>query len=413
MFEIEPQYFTLSNGIRVVFEKKDAFVAHMGVMFLAGSRFERIHEIGLAHYVEHCIFKGTTKRQAFDILTDLDSVGGELNAYTNKEELCVHASFRRIHFEIASELLGDIIKNANFPSGEIEKEKAVILDEIISYLDTPQERIFDEFEDHLFHGHSLGNNILGTSESLESFNAHHLREFVANHFFAENMVISIVGDIDITKMIETLEKDFGTVKRTGTKLVVVKPDEKMRFKVVSRSAVHQNHILIGGYAPSYNEDDRRLMTLLTNYLGGPALNARLALSVREKYGYAYNIEASYSPFSDSGYWSVYAGTDTKYLKKTIALIYKELLDVAKNGITATELDQAKEQLKGHLALSLDSNLELMFSLAKSVLIFNKVDSIKEIYQQIDAITREEVKAMAQKVFSEEKISELVFEISGK
>lgn len=410
MFEIEPKYFQLSNGIRVVFERKDAFVAHLGVMLLAGSRFEGPHEIGLAHFVEHCIFKGTEKRKAFAILTDLDSVGGELNAYTNKEELCVHASFRKIHFEIASELLGDIIRNANFPADEIEKEKDVILDELSSYLDSPQERIYDEFEDHLFHGHPLGNNILGTRESVMSFTAEDLKSFVQRHFFAENMVISVVGDIDENRLLQTLENDFGSVQKSGKALQVSHPIEKMRFQVTDKSAQHQNHIMIGGYAPSYFQDERRSMTLLTNYLGGPALNARLAMVVREQYAYAYHIEANYTPYSDSGYWSVYAGTDKKFLKKTVDVIHRELADVAKKGLTTKELEQAKEQLKGHIALSLDSNLELMFSLAKSVLVFGKVDSVKEMYKQIEQIKVAEMKTLAAKLFQVDLISSLVFEI---
>lgn len=410
MFELNPQFFTLSNGIRVVFEKKDAFVAHMGVMILAGSRFEKWNEIGLAHFVEHCVFKGTKKRKALDIFTDLDSVGGELNAYTNKEELCLHASFRKIHLDIASELLGDIVQNATFPKTELKKEKEVVYDEINSYLDNPPERINDEFEAHLFPDHPLGNNILGTKESLASFDQQILRDYVARLFFAENMVISVVGNFNIDELRDTLEMNFASVPSSTEKMSLTKPSSDIRFSITEKKGIYQSHVIVGGFAPSYNDEQRRLMTLIANYLGGPALNARLVLSIREQYGYAYNVEANYNAYSDSGYWSIYAGTDNKYLSQTIDLIYKELDDVRTNGLKKEEVEQAKEQLKGHLALSLDSNLELMFNMAKSVLIYNKVDSIKYIYDQIDSITVEEINALSKEIFNKDSISQLVYEV---
>lgn len=409
MFELEPHYFTLSNGIRVVFERKEAFVAHMGVMILAGSRFERWNEIGLAHFVEHSVFKGTKKRKALDIFSDLDSVGGELNAYTNKEELCLHTSFRKIHLEIASELLADIVQNATFPEKELQKEKAVVQDEIMSYLDNPSERINDEFEAHLFPDHPLGYNILGTNESVDTFTQRMLQDYIKRLFVAQNMVISVVGNFEIAELTEVLERDFSGVKASKELMRIQKPSNLIRFDILEKKGVYQSHIMIGGFAPSYNDEKRRLMTLVTNYLGGPALNARLVLSIREKYGYSYNVEANYTAYSDSGYWSIYAGTDTRFLTQTIDLIYTELEDVRKNGLSVKEVKEAKEQLKGHLALSLDSNLELMFSLAKSLLIFGKVDSVKEIYEQIDGITTKDVAEFCSDLFRKEIISQLVYD----
>lgn len=409
MFEINPVIFSLSNGMRVVYLQRDAFVAHFGVMIQAGSRYENPDEEGLAHFIEHCIFKGTQKRKALDIFTDLDSVGGELNAYTNKEEMCVHASFRKIHFSIASELLSDIVWNASFPEDEIEKEKEVVLDELISYLDSPAERIFDDFESYLFKGNSLGYNILGTRKSVSGFTTVDLRRYMERYFSPENMVLSFVGDIPLDEVREILEKDFGKIKRSGKvpEAGVLKPIEA--FHITEKKSNFQTHTLLGGRAPSYHDTDRRGMTLLINVLGGPALNSRLTLSIREKYGYAYNVEANYSSYSDVGFWTVYMGTDKKYLKKAIDLIYKELELIRKQNLSAEELAHAKEQLKGHIALSLDSNLELMFNLGKSILIHDRVDSIQEIYEQIDEIGHDELQQILDVTFVPDQISELIYE----
>jgi predicted Zn-dependent peptidase len=410
MFDLEPYIFTLSNGIRVVYVHAPAQVAHLGVTILAGSRYENKGEEGLAHFLEHCIFKGTKKRRSLHILSRLDSVGGELNAYTTKEEICVYASFTKEYIRRSSELISDIILNSTFPPKEIEKEKEIILDEINSYLDAPSDKIFDDFEEHLFKNHELGNNILGTRESVSSFTQQDLLNYVHRFFFPENMVISFVGDISTTKLKAILEKDFGSLKHQAP---MVKPrdfNSYQAFKIRSKEANIQAHGIIGGLAPSYNDEHRRAMTLLINVLGGPALNSRLILSIREKYGYSYNIEANYSPFAETGYWSIYFGTDQKYLNKTIKLIYKELKLIREKSFTESQLKGAKEQLKGHLALSLDSNSGIMLGLGKSLLLFNQIDSIQEIYAGIDKVTVQDLQEVAAKYFDELNISELIFEL---
>lgn len=408
MIEIFPSVFTLSNGIKVVSLKKDAFVGHLGVMIHAGSRFEKENEQGLAHFIEHCIFKGTKNRKSIDILTDLDSVGGELNAYTNKEEICVHASFRREHFSIAAELLGDIVQHPTFETKEVEKEKEVVLDEIISYLDAPSERVFDEFEEHLFSGNSLGYNILGTKESVKSFDSKMLHSYVEKHFVREKMIISFVGNIPESELKSMLEVHFSGVK-SGEKVGEFLPQFNPPFQISERKSNFQSHIMLGGYAPSYLSNNRRATTLLINLLGGPALNSRLNLSIREKYGYAYNIEAGYTSFDSLGFWTIYVGTDKKYIQKSIDLIHSELQNFREVELSPKELNQAKEQLKGHIALSMDSNIELMFNLGKSLLIFGKIDSMKKIYAQIDMISSEEVREVAQEIFAPSKISQLIFD----
>lgn len=412
MFEFEPSIYTLGNGIRLVYMHVPAQVAHMGVTILAGSRYESEKEKGLAHFLEHCIFKGTKKRKSLHILSRLDSVGGELNAYTTKEEICVYASFKKEYTKRSSELLADIVINSNFPPKEIEKEKEVILDEINSYLDSPSDKIFDDFEELLFKNHPLGANILGTRESVNSFSQKELISYTNRFFFVENIVISFVGDFPLKKLIHFLEKNFGQLKHSSKIKDPIFFNNYQRFKIRSKEANVQAHGIIGGIAPSYKDETRRGMTLLINILGGPALNSRLILSVREKYGYAYNIEASYSPFADTGYWSIYFATDQKYIEKTLKLIYKELRLMREKTLSLNQLKKAKEQLKGHLALSLDSNSGIMLGLGKSLLLFNQIDSIQDVYKEIDELSTKELQEIASTYFDEQKVSELIFELKN-
>ena len=410
MYYIKPEVFTLSNGIRVVYLHAAAQVAHMGVTILAGSRFEKENEVGLAHFLEHCVFKGTKNRKAFHVLSRLDSVGGEINAYTTKEEICIYASFTKNHFRRASELLADITLNSSFPEKEIQKEKEIIIDEINSYLDSPSDKIFDDFESYLFKNHALGNNILGTKESVLSFTREDLLSFVDRFFTSGNMVISFVGDISRKQLEKNLENDFKACKTIDVQPVKNDFSDSTPFKIWTKESNYQVHSVIGGIAPNYLDEKRRTTNLLTNILGGPALNSRLNLSIREKYGYSYTVEAVYSPFVDTGYWAVYFGTDPKYIKKSIDLVYKELKKLRDQKMGVLQLNSAKEQLKGHLALGLDSNSGLMLGLGKSLLLFNQIDTIPEIYKSIDKLTAENLLETANIYYDESNISELVFYI---
>lgn len=405
----EPDIFELSNGMRVAYLFDDALVAHLGVTIRAGSRFEQEGEEGLAHFLEHCIFKGTEKRRAYHVLSRLDSVGGELNAYTTKEEICVYGSFTTDHLKRTAELLSDIVFNSTFPEKEIEREKEVVLDEINSYLDAPSERIFDDFDAFLFANNSLGNNILGTTESVRSFKRTDLLSYVERYFHPKNMVISFVGGINKHQVLKVLEKYFGEVRKTGTAPLTTPMNFPQQFSHFLPESNYQAHLVMGGPAPEIDDNHRRTMTLLINLLGGPALNSRLTLSIREKYGYAYNIEANYTPFEGTGYWSIYAGTDTKHLKKTIKLIHKELDLFIEKTLTENQLNKAKAQLKGHIALGMDSNSGLMLNFAKSLLFFNQIDTLVEIHRIIDQITAEEIQQIARKYLAPAKRSLLVFE----
>lgn len=408
---IEPTIYRLDNGIRVVYLHDSSIVAHLGIIVRAGSRFEEKNEEGLAHFLEHCIFKGTKKRRAFHILSRLDSVGGELNAYTTKEEICVYSSFTVEHLKRATELISDIIFNSTFPEKEIEREKEVVLDEINSYLDSPSDKIFDDFEYCMFPNSSLGNNILGTIESVQSFQKEDLERYMKKFFYPENMVISFVGNLKPEKVLKKLNEDFGHFSRKGKLIHPVEPPQLLQpFQVVKEEANYQSHIMIGGRAPGYNHPHRRIFNLLINILGGPALNSRLGLSIREKYGYTYSVEAGYTPFEEVGYWNVYAGTDPKYQKKTVQLIKKEIQKFIDVPLTAYQLKQAKQQMKGHLALGMDSNAGVMLNFGKSLLVFNEIDTLEEIYDAIESIKTIEIQEVASEFMQDQKLSSLILSV---
>lgn len=410
MFDLKPEIITLSNGLRLVYLHVPNQVAHLGVNVLGGSRYERPNEEGLAHFLEHCIFKGTKNRKTFHILSRLDSVGGELNAYTAKEEICVYASFTKEHLMRAADLLADIVVHSNFPIKEIEKEKEIILDEINSYLDSPGDKIFDDFEAHLFKGNSLGNNILGTPERVRSFTQNDLRSYLERYFTIDKMVLSFVGDCSKVKVLDIMEKCFAACNEKGVPAELNVFQSNQPFSIRSKEANYQCHAVVGGLAPGYKEDSRKVMTLVTNMLGGPALNSRLNLSIREKYGYAYNVESNYTPYVDTGFWTIYLGTDQKYIDKSLSLIEKELDLFRSKKLGVLQLQRAKVQLKGHLALGMDSNSGLMLGLGKSVLLFDQIDTIQEIYDGIDRISAEDILEVSNRYFSKESCSSLVFDL---
>lgn len=410
MFDIHPQIIEFPNGLRLVYLQKPAAVSHFGVTILAGSRYETSEEEGLAHFLEHSIFKGTKKRRAFHVLSRLDSVGGELNAYTTKEEICFYASFTNQHTTRAIELLADITLNSVFPEKEIEKEKEVVLDELNSYLDAPSDRIFDDFEAKLFKGHSLGGNILGNEKTIRSFSRESLQAYVARFFTSKNMVLSYVGDLSVWKIKKMVEHFFGETPETTSPNSLIAFTGENSFKEKVQLANYQVHALVGGVAPGYNKESRRGMTLLTNILGGPALNSRLTLSIREKYGYSYSVEANYTPYMDVGFWTIYLGTDQKYLDKSLNLVRKELKILREKKMGVLQLNRSKEQLKGHIALSLDGNSGLMLGLGKSLLMFNQIDTISDIYSEIDKLTANELLEIANEYFSEQNFNELIFDL---
>ena len=399
----------LKNGIRTIYLPTDrSQIVHLGLTIPTGSRDESESEQGMAHFIEHLLFKGTKKRRAYHILNRLDSVGGELNAYTTKEETVIYASFLKEHFNRAAEIISDIVFNSTFPEKEIQKEKEVVLDEILSYRDSPSEMIFDEFEEILFPEHPIGRNILGTEQTVSRFHREDLKKFVDYHYATNSMVISVVGAVEPEKANKTLEKYFGEIEprlpRNGQRLA---PTGAVREHEVELET-HQAHIIIGGTSFEATHPLRIPMVLLNNILGGPAMNSKLNLNIREKYGIAYNIESVYHPYSDTGVFSIYLGTDKKWLERSKRLIQKELKTLRENRLTSTALHRAKQQLKGHYALSRESGAGMMQAMGKSLIVLGKVESSKEILRRIDAITADEILEAANFSFATERLTSLIY-----
>ncbi len=402
------EIYTLKNGIRLVHSHNSREVAHCGIIINTGSRDETEDENGMAHFIEHLIFKGTKKRKAYHVLSRLENVGADLNAYTTKEETVIYASFLNPYYDRSMELIADITFNSIFPEKEIKKEKDVVLDEINSYKDSPSEEIFDEFESLLFDGHPIARNILGTPESVKKIKREDILNFIKNNYHTDQMVISSVGNIDFKKLIKIVEKYFGDIPanlRTKKREKVIRYEPEI--KTIHRNT-YLSHCIIGGVAYHIEHDKRPGLVLLNNLLGGPGLNSRLSLAVREKHGYTYDIESNYQPYSDTGVFSVYLGTDKGYLKKSISLVKKELTQLRKKKLGSLQLQRAKQQIIGQLAISLETNLSEMLSIGKSLLQMNKINTIKEIHDDIDAITASELLEIANDTFDPKQLSTLIY-----
>tara|TARA_Y100000782_G_C10185376_1_gene266191 strand:+ start:1751 stop:2977 length:1227 start_codon:yes stop_codon:yes gene_type:complete len=405
---MEFEIFTLSNGIRVIHQEVDSPASHCGFTINAGSRDEAENEHGLAHFLEHSIFKGTQKRKAFHILNRIDAVGGELNAFTSKEDTVIHASFLPHHYERAIELLADITFHSVFPPKEIKKEKDIIIDEISSYNDSPGEQIFDDFEDQIYKGHPLGRSILGTRANLQQLGQPDLIHFMQKHYVTENVVFSSVGKIKTSQLKRLLEKHLAPIpSRSHNEQREVFSGYKPENVIIEKD-VYQAHLMLGNVAYSYPDERRRAMILLNNILGGPAMNSRLNLNISEKYGFAYNLESNYASYSDTGVFNIYLGTEKNALPKATELIHKELKKLRDTKLGTRQLASAKEQFKGQLALSQESGASLMIALGKSLLAFDKVDTLEEIYTFIDNITAEEILEIANEVFDPHQLSSLTF-----
>jgi predicted Zn-dependent peptidase len=383
-------------------------VAHCGIVINAGTRNEPEAMNGIAHFIEHIIFKGTGKRKAFHILSRLENVGGDLNAYTAKEETFLYASFLSEYYDRTLELFTDIIFNSTFPEKEIAKEKEVVLDEINSYKDAPAELIFDDFEELLYHGQPIGRQILGTPETVRKINRNDVISFVENNYTPENMVIASVGNISITKLIKLFEKHFNDTKPSLKKHPVSKTTGYTpRTESVEKSN-YQTHCITGVPAYGMMSDKRNALALVNNMLGGPGMNSRLNLNIREKYGYCYSIESHYIPYSDTGNFHIYLGTDNGYLEKSLKLIQKEMKIFTDTKVGTLQLHRAKQQIKGQLAISLESNLNEMISIGKSHLFYDEVDTFDQIAEKIEQITAEQLLEVANEIFVPENFSQLTY-----
>lgn len=400
--------FTLPNGIRCIHTQTDRPVGHCGLVIDAGSRDELESEAGLAHFIEHTLFKGTRKRKTFHILSRLDSVGGEINAFTSKEETWIYGSFMTQHYERAIELIADISFNSVFPEKELIKEKEVILDEIASYQDSPGEMIFDEFEEMLFHGHPLGRNILGTEDSVRSFTREDVFRFLKRQYTAERMVFSSVSNHTPVQIHRLAEKHLCQHQvSTGTAPRQPFQPNGQQHRSAPKSQYQCHHVMGSlGYA---NDDPRKTgLILLNNYLGGPGMNSRLNLEVREKHGYTYNIESHYTAFSDTGLIEIYLGTDKRHFEKSRKLVLKELKALRTKKLGPTQLHNAKQQLIGQIALAQESGSGIMMALGKSLLMYDCVDGLEEVFRKIQGVTAAELQDIANEVFDETCLSSLTY-----
>ena len=399
---------TLDNGIRLVHYRIPGLVAHCGLIINSGSRDETDPEHGIAHFIEHMLFKGTKKRKAYHILSRLEDVGGELNAYTTKEETAIHASFLKEDYETAIELISDITFNSVFPEKEIEKEKDVVIEEINSYLDNPSELIFDDFEELIFSNQPIGRNILGTPESVKSFSQKMIYDFISNNYDTSQMVFCSVGNISDEKILKLFKTNFEDIVTEKQATRVNKPWLYKPATVTKKMDTYQNHCIMGNLAYDLKDKRRMGMFLLNNILGGQGLNSRLNLSLREKNGLAYNVESSYNPYYDIGIFSIYFGTDSQFLNKSISIAMAELRKLRTSKLGTIQLSKAKSQIKGYLVRGYENHESLMLSLGKSLLIFNKIDSIEELCKKIDAVTASELLETANDIFEPSKISTLIY-----
>lgn len=402
------QYHEFKNGLRLVHRQQRGGVSHLGVVVNAGSRDELPEQQGLAHFIEHLIFKGTQKRSNFQVLGRLENVGADLNAFTTKEDTSVYVSLQGKYYRRAAELLSDIVFHSVFPEKEIEKEKAVIIDEINSYKDNPADWIHDEFEEQVFKNHPLGRNILGTQAKLRKYTRTDILKFRDENYAPDRIVICSVANITMNKAVDVTEKHFSPVgyKQPSNNRI---PFETYAPTTVSRKfSRHQAHAVIGNIAYGSHDERRFAMALLNNILGGPAMNSRLNITLRERNGIAYNLESNYQPYSDTGLFSMYCGTDDTLMPKAIDLIHNELRKLREVKLSSAQLHTAQKQLKGQLVISLESHQNEMLTMGKNMLVYGKVDPVEEVCRRIDKISSESLAEIANEIFKPSELSTLIF-----
>lgn len=402
------QYHQLKNGIKIIHKSVEGNVAHCGLMVNTGSRDENTHEHGMAHFIEHLIFKGTKKRKAYHVLSRIENVGGDLNAYTTKEETCIYASFLKPYYDVCLELFADVAFNSVFPLKEIKKEKDIVIDEINSYNDSPSELIFDDFETLIFNEHPLAGNILGNIESVKTFKKQDVFRFIKSNYSTHQMVISSVGQIKFEKLVKLVEQYFGHIRSSSRK------NNRLPFNTYEASTLrvdkdsYLSHCMIGNIAYPSSHPKKNTLLLLNNLLGGPALNSRLSLGIREKYGFAYGIESLYQPYSDTGLFAIYLGTDPSHVDRGIRLVIKEMKKLTDNKLGSIQLQRAKRQLVGQLAISNEAKLNEMLGIAKSHLNKRRVKSYDEVLTEIDLISADDILDVANEVFDINNLSTLIY-----
>ena len=435
--------YTLDNGLRIIHLPSDSQVVYCGYQINAGTRNEEPGEEGLAHFCEHVTFKGTERRKAWHILNCLESVGGDLNAYTNKEGTVYYSAILKEHIARAVDLLSDIVFHSVYPQAEIDKEVEVICDEIESYNDSPAELIYDEFENILFKGSPLGHNILGTAEQVRAFKTEDAMRFTQKLYRPDNAIFFAYGDIDfkkLVKLLKTLNFEHGTLNFMNSKTsetpaaemeagdanhkvqssqfkVQSKEVQSSKFNVQSKVAgqtivmqknTHQAHVMIGTRAYDVNDDRRMPLYLLNNMLGGPGMNAKLNLALREHNGLVYTVESTMVSYGDTGTWSIYFGCDEHDVKRCLRLVRKELDKFMQKPLSDAQLKAAKKQIKGQIGVACDNRENFALDFGKSFLHYGWEKNVDRLYEQVDEITAAQIQAVAQELFDKDRLTTLIF-----
>ena len=416
--------YTLDNGLRIIHLPSDSKVVYCGYQINAGTRNEEPGEEGLAHFCEHVTFKGTERRKAWHILNCLESVGGDLNAYTNKEGTVYYSAILKEHIARAVDLLTDIVFHSVYPQAEIDKEVEVICDEIESYNDSPAELIYDEFENIIFKGSPLGHNILGTAEQVRSFKTEDALRFTRKLYRPDNAIFFAYGDIDFKKLVRLLKKSFLSEERRVKSEKFNSPEAQAQFNIqhstfntqhsfegqtiVMQKNTHQAHVMIGTRAYDVNDNRRMPLYLLNNMLGGPGMNAKLNLALREHNGLVYTVESTMVAYGDTGVWSIYFGCDEHDVKRCLRLVRKELDKFMQKPLSEAQLKAAKKQIKGQIGVACDNRENFALDFGKSFLHYGWEKNVDRLYEQVDEITAEQIQAVAQELFDKDRLTTLIF-----
>ena len=402
--------YTLQNGLRIIHLPSPSQVVYCGYQIAAGTRDEAGGEEGIAHFCEHLTFKGTERRNALQIINALEGVGGELNAFTNKEDTVYYAAIAKEHFRQAVDLLTDIVFHSTYPQHEIDKEVEVVCDEIESYNDSPAELIYDEFENILFEGHPLGHNILGNADQLRTYTTEDALRFVRRNYRPENMVFFAYGDVDFKKLCRRLEftDEYMKTEKEQQDKPSVNCKPSTENQILRDLGTHQAHVMIGTRAYAYNDPRRMTLYLLNNILGGPGMNARLNLSLRERHGLVYTVESTMTAYSDCGLWSVYFGCDHHDIDKCCRLVHKELDRMMHKPLSQPQLFAAKRQLKGQIAIACDNREQFALDFGRSYLHHGHERDLDALFARIDGITAKDIQNVANELFATERLTTLIF-----
>ena len=405
--------YTLRNGLRIIHLPSPSQVVYCGYQIAAGTRDENPGEEGIAHFCEHLTFKGTERRNALQIINALEGVGGELNAFTNKEDTVYYAAIAKEYFKQAVNLLTDIVFHSQYPQQEIDKEVEVICDEIESYNDSPAELIYDEFENILFKGHPLGHNILGNADQLRGYTTEDALRFVSRSYTPDKMVFFAYGDVDFKRMVKLIERTAPASKEARgrrDKQAALRPALRQQSgeEIVCDHGTHQAHVMIGTQAYPYNHPRRMALYLLNNILGGPGMNARLNLSLRERHGLVYTVESMMTAYSDCGLWSTYFGCDHHDVDKCRQLVRKELDRLMQKPLTQAQLTAAKRQIKGQIAIACDNREQFALDFGRSYLHHGHERDLDALFAKIDEITAQDIQNVANELFATERLTTLIF-----